>query len=116
MAIIKVYNNLGQELVFCEAVPRDGRSFSMELFNRALTVLRWEIRKMGKGERERERDRGVVWGERSRDRENIFNFRRINVPPEVSVEFIKVKERVRRYIMAEQNQEKLIDKVSNACM
>ena len=38
--IITVYLNLGKEQRFCEALPRDGRSFSMDLFSQAEKVLR----------------------------------------------------------------------------
>ena len=40
MGIIGVYVNLGKEEGFCEALPRDGRSFSMELFPQAERVLK----------------------------------------------------------------------------
>ena len=38
--IITIYLNLGKEPCFCEALPRDGRSFSMDLFPQANRVLR----------------------------------------------------------------------------
>lgn len=38
--IIAVYINLSEEPEFCQAIPRDGRSFSMDLFDMALNVLR----------------------------------------------------------------------------
>ena len=37
--IVSIYINLGQESRFCEALPRDGRSFSMDLFSQAERVL-----------------------------------------------------------------------------
>jgi len=37
--IITIYLNLGKESCFCEALPRDGRSFSMDLFPQADRVL-----------------------------------------------------------------------------
>ena len=39
--IITIYLNLGKESCFCEALPRDGRSFSMDLFPQADRVLRY---------------------------------------------------------------------------
>ncbi|XP_011405143.2 PREDICTED: ubiquitin conjugation factor E4 A-like [Amphimedon queenslandica] len=39
-SIISVYNNLGKEVEFCQAVPRDERSFSIELFDMTLNVAR----------------------------------------------------------------------------
>ena len=39
--IISVYINMGREEEFCKAVHRDERSFSMDLFDKALGVLRW---------------------------------------------------------------------------
>ena len=38
--IISIYLNLGKEQSFCEALPRDGRSFSMDLFIHAERVLK----------------------------------------------------------------------------
>lgn len=38
--IISIYLHLGREECFCEALPRDGRSFSMDLFSQTLRVLR----------------------------------------------------------------------------
>lgn len=38
--IVAIYINLGTENCFCEALPRDGRSFSMDLFPQAERVLR----------------------------------------------------------------------------
>ena len=38
--IVSIYLNLGREREFCEALPRDGCSFSMELFANAEDVLR----------------------------------------------------------------------------
>ena len=37
--ITLVYLNLGEEQAFCEALPRDGRSFSMDLFIQVERVL-----------------------------------------------------------------------------
>ena len=37
--VIKVYLNLGKEISFCEALVRDGRSFSMDLFAQARRVI-----------------------------------------------------------------------------
>lgn len=39
-AIVTVYVNLGNEQCFCDALPRDGRSFSMDLFAQAERVLK----------------------------------------------------------------------------
>lgn len=39
-SIIGIYLNLGREPAFCQAIPRDGRSFSMGLFDLALNVLK----------------------------------------------------------------------------
>ncbi len=38
--IISIYLNLGREENFCAALPRDGRSFSMDLFTQAERVIR----------------------------------------------------------------------------
>lgn len=38
-AIVTVYVNLGRESNFCEALLKDGRSFSMELFAQARRVI-----------------------------------------------------------------------------
>ncbi len=38
--IIDIYLNLGREEIFCAALPRDGRSFSMDLFTQGERVLR----------------------------------------------------------------------------
>ena len=38
-AVVTVYVNLGKEDIFCEALLRDGRSFSMELFAQARRVI-----------------------------------------------------------------------------
>ncbi len=38
--IISIYLNLGREESFCAALPRDGRSFSMDLFIQAERVIR----------------------------------------------------------------------------
>ena len=40
MNIVAIYINLGQEKCFCEALPRDGRSFSLDLFPQAERVIR----------------------------------------------------------------------------
>ena len=38
--IVTIYVHLGQEEAFCMEVPRDERSFSIELFDRAASVMR----------------------------------------------------------------------------
>ncbi len=38
--IVDIYLNLGREEIFCAALPRDGRSFSMNLFTQGERVLR----------------------------------------------------------------------------
>ena len=38
-AVVTVYVNLGKERNFCEALLKDGRSFSMELFAQARRVI-----------------------------------------------------------------------------
>ena len=45
--IVSIYLNLGREREFCEALPRDGRSFSMELFANAEDVLRLDLEQYG---------------------------------------------------------------------
>ena len=37
--VVAVYINLRHEKQFCEALPRDGRSFSMDLFSQAERVV-----------------------------------------------------------------------------
>ena len=38
--IVTIYIHLGREEAFCEEVPRDERSFSVGLFDRAASVMR----------------------------------------------------------------------------
>ena len=40
VGILKIYVNLGREMEFCKAIPRDGRSFSPDLLSRASNILR----------------------------------------------------------------------------
>ena len=54
--IVSIYVNLGQSSAFCQALPQDGRSFSIDLLEESIRIMRslgdrvWEI------ERERERE------------------------------------------------------------
>ena len=38
--ILQIYVNLGQRSEFCQALPRDGRSFSLSVMEEAATLLR----------------------------------------------------------------------------
>ena len=39
-AIVSIYVNLGQRSEFCQALPQDGRSFSLSLLEEAAAIMR----------------------------------------------------------------------------
>ena len=38
--IVSIYVNLGQRVEFCQALPQDGRSFSLDLLKEATRIMR----------------------------------------------------------------------------